>query len=62
MASSALLSAVGGLPVNATELVVEAVDVHKSFGPLEVLKGVSLTVRRGEVVSWSAPRARARPR
>jgi polar amino acid transport system ATP-binding protein len=50
MAASAILSAVGGLPANATELVVEAMDVHKSFGPLEVLKGVSLTVRRGEVV------------
>ena len=43
-------SPVGGLPANATEIVVEATDVHKSFGPLEVLKGVSLTVRRGEVV------------
>ena len=30
--------------------MVEATDVHKSFGPLQVLKGVSLTVRRGEVV------------
>jgi polar amino acid transport system ATP-binding protein len=50
LASSAILSAVGGLPANAAELVVEATDVHKSFGPLEVLKGVSLTVRRGEVV------------
>ena len=29
------------------EVVVE--DVHKSFGALEVLKGVSLTVGRGEV-------------
>jgi polar amino acid transport system ATP-binding protein len=29
---------------------VEATDVHKSFGALHVLKGVSLTVRRGEVV------------
>ncbi|HEX4568991.1 MAG TPA: amino acid ABC transporter ATP-binding protein [Dongiaceae bacterium] len=45
-----LLSAIGGLPADAPERVVEAADVHKSFGPLEVLKGVSLTVRRGEVV------------
>jgi octopine/nopaline transport system ATP-binding protein len=33
--------------VNA--VVVE--DLHKSFGPLEVLKGVSLTARQGDVVS-----------
>ena len=30
--------------------MIEAVDVHKSYGSLEVLKGVSLTVCRGEVV------------
>lgn len=26
-------------------------DLHKSFGPLEVLKGISLTAREGDVVS-----------
>lgn len=26
-------------------------DVHKSFGPLEVLKGVSLTAREGDVIA-----------
>jgi polar amino acid transport system ATP-binding protein len=62
MPSSAILSAVGGLPANATELVVEAMDVHKSFGPLEVLKGVSLTVRRGEVVVVVGASGQARPR
>ena len=31
--------------------MIEIEDVHKSFGALEVLKGVSLTVARGEVVS-----------
>jgi polar amino acid transport system ATP-binding protein len=31
------------------EVIVE--NVHKSFGPLEVLKGVSLTVDHGEVVA-----------
>ena len=30
--------------------MIEATDVHKRYGTLEVLKGVSLTVRRGEVV------------
>ncbi|HEY6962982.1 MAG TPA: amino acid ABC transporter ATP-binding protein [Gaiellaceae bacterium] len=33
-----------------TELVMEAVDVHKRFGRLEVLKGVSLGVAKGETV------------
>ncbi len=31
--------------------MIEIADVHKSFGHLEVLKGVSMTVERGEVVS-----------
>jgi len=26
-------------------------DVHKSFGPLEVLKGVSLTANEGDVIA-----------
>ena len=32
------------------ELIIDAQDIHKSFGELEILKGVSLQVRRGEVV------------
>jgi polar amino acid transport system ATP-binding protein len=31
--------------------VVLLEDIHKSFGPLEVLKGVSLSARQGEVVA-----------
>ena len=31
--------------------VVEIADLHKSYGPLEVLKGVSLTAHEGEVVA-----------
>ena len=31
--------------------VVELTGIHKAYGELEVLKGVSLTARRGEVVS-----------
>ena len=31
--------------------MIELEDVHKSFGALEVLKDVSVTVERGEVVS-----------
>ena len=30
-------------------------DVHKSFGPLEVLKGISLDVRKGEVICIIGP-------
>ncbi|PYY88497.1 ectoine/hydroxyectoine ABC transporter ATP-binding protein EhuA [Pseudomonas sp. TKO26] len=32
------------------ELIIEARDLHKSFGALQILKGISLSVRRGEVV------------
>ena len=31
--------------------MIDITDVHKSFGALEVLKGVSMTVTKGEVVS-----------
>lgn len=31
--------------------MIRAVDIHKSFGTVEVLKGVSMEVARGEVVS-----------
>lgn len=35
--------------------LVEAIDVHKSFGPLEVLKGINLSVNKGEVVCLLGP-------
>ncbi|MDO5498035.1 MAG: ABC transporter ATP-binding protein [Alistipes sp.] len=35
--------------------MIHAKDIHKSFGDLEVLKGVSLDVRRTEVVSIVGP-------
>ena len=31
--------------------MIEIQDVRKSFGALEVLQGVSMTVKKGEVVS-----------
>ena len=31
--------------------MIEAKDIHKSFGSLDVLKGVDLTIQKGEVVS-----------
>ncbi len=45
-----ILSAIGGVPRPPTDVVVEATDVHKWFGRLHVLKGVSMTIRRQEVV------------
>jgi polar amino acid transport system ATP-binding protein len=36
--------------ITSTEPMVKAEGVHKSFGRLEVLKGVSLEVQPGEVV------------
>lgn len=31
--------------------VLDVVDIHKSFGATEVLKGISVTARRGDVIS-----------
>jgi hydroxyproline transport system ATP-binding protein len=31
--------------------MIEIDNVHKAFGALEVLKGVTMTVQKGEVVS-----------
>lgn len=50
-----ILSAIGGAPSDAPEIVVEATDVEKWFDTLQVLKGVSLTVKRGEVVVIVGP-------
>jgi polar amino acid transport system ATP-binding protein len=38
-----------------TDLVLRTVDVHKRFGRLEVLKGVSIELRRGETVCIIGP-------
>ena len=35
--------------------MIEVSDIHKSFGNLEVLKGVNLTVDKGEIVSLMGP-------
>jgi polar amino acid transport system ATP-binding protein len=37
------------------ESVLRVEDVHKAFGPLQVLKGVSLQVSRGQVVAVLGP-------
>lgn len=41
--------------VGPGEVVVEVIDLHKSFGAVEVLKGISTVVRRGEVVCVIGP-------
>lgn len=38
-------------PTNSAPVVLEAVDIHKSFGALEVLKGISLTAHKGDVIT-----------
>jgi polar amino acid transport system ATP-binding protein len=50
-----ILAAIGGVPDAATDVVVEATNVQKSFGRLAVLKGVSMTVKRREVVCVIGP-------
>ena len=50
-----ILDAIGGAPVPAADVVVDAVDVHKWFGRHHVLKGIDLTVRRQEVVVVIGP-------
>jgi octopine/nopaline transport system ATP-binding protein len=40
---------------NGERAAVVVVDLHKSFGALEVLNGVSLTARQGDVVSILGP-------
>lgn len=35
--------------------MIQAIDIHKSFGTLKVLKGVNLTVEQGEIVAIIGP-------
>jgi len=45
-----ILAAVGGIPRPSGDVVVETTDVEKWFGKTQVLNGISLTVKRAEVV------------
>lgn len=38
-------------PMTEKKTALELIDIHKSYGSLEVLKGVSLSARDGEVIS-----------
>ena len=53
--SGDILQAIGGMPSETKDKVVEAIGVDKYFGAHQVLKGVSLTVKRGEVVVIVGP-------
>ena len=37
------------------DIVLEIKDIHKSFNKLEVLQGISMEVKRGEVVAVIGP-------
>ncbi|HLI13899.1 MAG TPA: amino acid ABC transporter ATP-binding protein [Alphaproteobacteria bacterium] len=54
-ASHDILATIGGAPRTATDEIVRAEGVHKWYGPVHILKGVSLTVRRGETVVIIGP-------
>ena len=53
MSTSHSFEEVGGGDENLDEIRIE--DLHKSFGPLEVLTGISNVVRKGEVVCVIGP-------
>lgn len=36
-------------------LLVQALDIHKSYGPLHVLKGISVHVQKAEIVAITGP-------
>ena len=38
-----------------TAALIEATDLHKSFGPTQALRGIDLTVSRGEVLAVMGP-------
>jgi ABC-2 type transport system ATP-binding protein len=41
--------------MNETPYAVEVVEVHKRFGPIQALRGVTLRVRRGEIYGLLGP-------
>ena len=43
--------AIAAAPLRKGAPVVELTGIHKSFGPLEVLQGISFTASEGEVVA-----------
>jgi general L-amino acid transport system ATP-binding protein len=41
--------------INASDLIIQCVDVHKWFGDFEALKGISMDIYKGEVVVIFGP-------
>ena len=44
------MSGIGGIMADSAQ-AIEIVNLHKKFGPLEVLKGVSLSAKPGDVIA-----------
>lgn len=42
--------------------MIEVTDIHKSFDRLQVIKGVSLSISDGEMLTIVGPSGAARPR
>ena len=43
------------MSTNHNEYLIDVVNLHKSFGDLKVLKGVTEHIKKGEVVSVIGP-------
>ena len=43
------------MPIEQAEKVIEVKNIYKSFGDVQILKGASLTVHKGEVISVIGP-------
>jgi polar amino acid transport system ATP-binding protein len=50
-----MTSPTGAPSRDATGVMIAARDIFKSFGPLQVLRGVSLTLRKGDVTAVIGP-------
>jgi polar amino acid transport system ATP-binding protein len=56
LSNNSMASKAGAQPSRSSQLpIVSLRDVHKSFGDIEVLKGISFDVRKGEVVCIIGP-------
>jgi hypothetical protein len=47
-------------PATADGNILELEDVHTFYGSIEALKGISINVRHGEIVTLTAPESRRR--
>ena len=41
--------------MNENDVIIDVKDLHKSYGQTEVIKGVDMTVRKGEVICIIGP-------